>query len=157
MVVVPVLDREVETAAARSMFPGAQIVVAEAEIHDSCMAAILSLPYFMNLAFARSLSPEMFSLMKEMAGTTFTVQLAVTQSIVGESPELIESLINENSFSGEIVDQFIDESKYLRRLLKNRPQEVGDLIRRLRDFMGEDSGLQSARKLRNEAYNSLKS
>ena len=55
------------------------------------------------------------------------------------------------------MNRFINESKYLRRLLKNRPQEVGDLIRRLRDFMGEDSGLQSARKLRNEAYNSLKS
>ena len=156
MVVVPVLDREAETTTARSMFPGAQIVVAEAEMHDSCMASVLSLPYFMNLAFARSLSPEMFSLMKEMAGTTFTVQLAVTQSIVGESPELIESLINENSFSWEIVNRFIDESKRLRRLLKSRPQEVGDLCRRLRDSMEVDSGFQIARRLRNEVYNSLK-
>jgi len=156
LVVVPVLDREVETATTRSMFPGAQIVVAEADLHDSCMASVLSLPYFMNLAFARSLSPEMFSLMKEMAGTTFTVQLAVTQSIVGESPELIESLINENSFSWKILNQFIDESKHLRRLLKNSPQEIRDLIRRLRDSMDEDSGLQSARRLRNEVYSSLK-
>ena len=81
----------------------------------------------------------------------------MTQSIIGESPEFIESLINENSFSWEIVNQFIDESKHLRRLLKNKPQEMGDLCRRLRDSMDEDSGLQSARRLRNEVYSSLKS
>ena len=92
--VVPISDKDEETALAKSLFPDSKIVVVDAETHDRCMASVLALPYFMNLAFASALSPEKIALLRELAGTTFSVQLAVTQSIVGESPELIESLIN---------------------------------------------------------------
>jgi prephenate dehydrogenase len=119
------------------------------------MASVLALPYFMNLAFASLLSPEKLALLRELAGTTFSVQLAVTQSIVGESPELIESLINENVFSVDLIDQFIDESIFIRRLLK-KPREMENLCERLKESMMNDNEYLNARRKRNEFFELLR-
>jgi prephenate dehydrogenase len=156
MVVVPVSDRDTEVALVESLFGDMNILVADAETHDRVMASVLALPYFMNLAFASTLSAEDLSLMREMAGTTFTVQLAVAQSIVGESPELIESIINEDVFSMGFVNRFIDESRYLRRLLKKGPRAMGLLCEGLRELMTDDIGYGDARRIRNEFLISLR-
>ena len=152
VVVVPVSDREKEVTLAESLFGDVNIVVADAETHDRVMASVLALPYFMNLAFASTLSTEDLSLMREMAGTTFTVQLAVTQSIVGESPELIESLINDNFFSKDVINRFIDESRHIRRMLKNKPSHMTKTCERLEGWMMKDSGYVNARRSRYELF-----
>jgi prephenate dehydrogenase len=156
VVLVPVLDQNEEAGLARRLFPDTRIVVVDAETHDRCMASILALPYFMNIAFARTLSPEKLALMRELAGTTFTVQLAVTQSIVGESHELIESLINENAFSEELLGRFIDESRRLRGLLRNKPHDFKNFCETLRSSMINEHDWSSARELRNELFELIK-
>lgn len=156
VVVVPVSDREKEMILAESLFGDVNIVVADAETHDRVMASVLALPYFINLAFASTLSTEDMSLMREMAGTTFTVQLALTQSIVGESPELIESLINEDMFSPDLLNRFINESKHLRRLLKKGPRAMRSLCDRLRENMMDDVEYEEARRIRNEFLLSMR-
>lgn len=155
VVVVPVLDRDEEAHMARSLFPDTKNIVVDAETHDRCMVSILALPYFMNLAFACTLSLEKLSIMRELAGTTFTVQLAVTQSIVGESPELIESLIKENMFSEEMLIRFIDESKHIMRLLRDDPHGFRNLCENLSDSM--ESDVLFARGIRNELFEKVKS
>jgi len=152
IVVVPVSDQDKEVALTESLFKNMNIMVADAETHDRIMASILALPYFMNLAFACTLSTENLSLMREMAGPTFAVQFAVTQSIVGESPELIESLINENIFSKDMINKFIDESRYIRRMLKNKPSHITKTCERLKEWMIKDSEYVNARKIRNELF-----
>lgn len=154
--IVPVSNRDDEASLAGALFPNTRIVIIDPETHDRCMASILSLPYFMNLAFARALSSGEMTVLRQLAGTTFTVQLAVAQSIVGESPELTESLINENMFSKDLVNHFIEEARYIRRLLKNRPQEIERLCDELKDTMMKDPGYLNARKLRNTLSDSMK-
>ena len=156
IIIVSILDQVEETNLAGILFPDTKRVVVDAETHDQCMASILSLPYFMNLAFARALPPEKLSLMRELAGTTFTVQLAVTQSIVGESPELIESLINDNVFSGRLLNRFIDESRHLRRLLRNDPRGFRSLCESLSGSVMSESDSSSARELRNWLFEVMK-
>jgi prephenate dehydrogenase len=156
MVVVPVSDRDEEVALVESLFGDMNILVADVETHDRVMASVLALPYFMNLAFASTLSVKDLSLMREMAGTTFTVQLAVAQSIVGESPELIESIINEDVFSMGFVNRFIDECRHLRRLLKKGPRAMGRLCEGLRERMMDDVEYGDARRIRNEFLISLR-
>ena len=152
IVVVPVSDQDKEVALADSLFKDMNIMVADAETHDRIMASILALPYFMNLAFACTLSTEDLSLMREMAGTTFTVQFAVTQGVVGESPELIESLINDNIFSKDMINKFIDESRHIRRMLKNKPSRITEMCERLEEWMMKDSEYVNTRKTRNELF-----
>ena len=115
---IPVKNAEMEREAAKKLFPEAKLIQVSAESHDRMMAYVLSLPYFMNLAFAHSLSPSERDLMETLAGTTFRAQTIVKDCIVGESPELVESLINGNTYSWEVINQFIDEARHLRRLFK---------------------------------------
>lgn len=156
MVVVPVSDRDKEVALVESLFGDMKILVADVETHDRVMASVLALPYFMNLAFASTLSTGDLSLMREMAGTTFTVQLAVTQSIVGESPELMESLINEDLFAMNLVNRFIDESRHLRRLLKKGPSGMESFCEGLREHMMCDVEYEDARNVRTKFLQSMK-
>ncbi len=156
IVVVPVFDGDRETILAGSLFPGARILAVDEATHDRCMASILSLPYFMNLVFARVLPPGGIPLMRKMAGTTFTMQLALAESVVGEPPELIEALINENTFSKALMDRFIEESKHIRRLL-NKPGEIRALRDGLMDVMMKDPEFQNTRKLRNKFFEATRS
>jgi len=154
--VVTVNDSAKEMETARSLFPEAKLVPLDAEAHDRCMASILSLPYFMNLAFARILAGGDLPLMKELAGPTFEVQIAVTKSVVGESSELIRSLINDNMFSWPLIHEFMDEANHLTTLLKSGSDIVDPFIENLKGLMGGKLELESAREFRNQILESLK-
>jgi prephenate dehydrogenase len=95
--VVPVADAEGEQRLVGQLFPGADLITLDDECHDRCMAAILSIPYALNLAFARVLAGEDLALASRMAGSTFALQYTLAQSVVGESPALIRDLLRENA------------------------------------------------------------
>jgi len=154
--VVTVKDSSDEMEAARTLFPEAKLVPLDAETHDLCMATILSLPYFMNLAFARILAEGDLPLMRELAGPTFEVQTSVTQSIVGESPDLIRSLINDNAFSWPLIERFIEEAEWLSALFKSETREIDRSLGELKGLMARDSGYENAREFRNLVLDSLK-
>jgi len=150
IILIPILNVEKEIKLIKLLFPKANLIITEVEDHDSLMASILSLPYFMNLVFAKTLPHNQIKLLKQMAGPTFSVQLALSQSIVGESPQLIRSLINENIFAKEAMLQFIDESKYLFRLLKNNPKKFEKNCTKLYEIMSQDPDFFSARERRGD-------
>ena len=156
IVVVPIRDCEMETSLTRELFPRNEVVVIDAETHDSCMATILALPYFMNLVFAKTIPVGNMALLRRLAGTTFTVQLAVAQSIVGESPELIESLINENVFSGAYISKFIDESNNVRGLLDKEPDGIKEYCDALHAEMIKDPEEVKSMRIRNALFENLK-
>ena len=154
--VVTVKDSYDEMETARTLFPEAKLIPLDAETHDRCMATILSLPYFMNLAFARILAEGDLPLMRELAGPTFEVQISVTQSIVGESPDLIRSLINDNAFSWPLIERFIEEAERLSTLFKSETREIDGSLGELKSLMAKDSRYENAREFRNLVLDSLK-
>ena len=154
--VVTVNDSVKEMETARALFPESKLVPLDPETHDRCMASILSLPYFMNLAFARVMADGDLQLMKELAGPSFEVQIAVTQSIIGESPELIRSLINDDMFSWPLIRKFMDEANHLITLLKSGSDVVDPFLEKLKGSMGGKLELESAREFRNQILESIK-
>jgi chorismate mutase/prephenate dehydrogenase len=156
IVVVTVKDSVKEMETARAIFPESKLIPLDLEAHDRYMASILSLPYFMNLVFARVIADGNLPLMKELAGPSFEVQMAVTQSIIGESTELIRSLINDNVFSRHLIHKFINEANHLTTLLKSGSDVVDPFLENLKASMGGQLELASARKLRNQILDSLK-
>ena len=149
VVVVPVENKANEIEQAKALFSGAEILVADEDTHDQSMAFILSLPYFMNIVFAKCLPQENLALIRSLAGPTFKAQLALTQCIAGEDPVLIESLIDENVFAGDLINSFIDELKYLRRMLKSKPWMVPDYCKEIKDSLINDPEFEKARDVRN--------
>ena len=154
--VVTINDSVKEVELARSLFPESKLISLDPEAHDRCMASILSLPYFMNLVFARVIADGDIALMKELAGPTFDVQMAVTESIVGESAELARSLINDNVFSWPLIQKFMDEANRFTTLLKSGPDVVDPFLEHLKDSMGGKQALDSAREIRNKMLESSK-
>jgi len=154
--VVTVNDSVKEMETARALFPESKLVPLDPETHDRCMASILSLPYFMNLAFALVMANGDLQLLKELAGPSFEVQIAVTQSIIGESAELIRSLINDNVFSWPLIRKFMDEANHLTTLLKSGSDVVDPFLENLKGSMGGKLELESAREFRNQILESIK-
>jgi len=106
--VVPVADAEGERGLAARLFPGADIVTLDAQRHDRCMAAVLSLPYAVNLALARALGGEDLALISRMMGPTFALQYTLAQSVSRESPTLTKDLLSENGFLEPLLRAFTD-------------------------------------------------
>jgi prephenate dehydrogenase len=151
--VIPVKNPDAEMRTATSLFPMSKLIRVEAECHDRAMAIILSLPYFMNLVFAKIL-PEEMDLVKTLAGTTFSAQLALTQCVVGESPELVEALVNENKHTWNAVNSFIDEAHHLRRIAKN-PNLFKEYCLNLESKLRAVQGFENAREFRKKLLEGL--
>ncbi len=111
--VVPVADADGEQRLAQRLFPGADLVTLDAGRHDRCMAAVLSLPYALNLALARVLAGEDLELASRMAGSTFVLQYTLVQSVAGESPTLIRDLLSENAFLEPLLQTLTDSLEEL--------------------------------------------
>ena len=95
IIIIPVKDVKKELAATKLLFPKANFVTIDATEHDKKIAVILGLTHLINIAFASVLADdEKISLTEKMSGTTFKIQKIVTESILTESPELIETIIS---------------------------------------------------------------
>lgn len=156
VVVVPVVDGEAELKVARRWFGEGEIISSEAQVHDRVMSLVLSLPYMMNMAFAKVLQEDDLCLLKKMSGTTFTVQLALAESVVGEEPQLVESLLKENPFTQPCLDQFLSESKRLRDLLNGSSEEFSEYMGSLVDSLMRDPDYHDADERRYRAFTALK-
>ena len=148
VVLVPVIDRNYEEQLARNIFIGAKIKTLSLETHDKSMAVILSLPYFMNSAFVQCIKDDQILLLKEIAGPTFKTQLALSECILSEDPTLVQSLIEDNIYARDVLSQFIDELKYLRRMLKKSPTKLADYYDSSLEDLKLDPELSDARTLR---------
>jgi prephenate dehydrogenase len=143
-------------ALAKKLFPNSKLVLLDPETHDQCMASILSLPYFMNLAFSSVISEKNLPLLRKLAGPTFEVQLAVTQSVIGENSDLIYSLINDNVYSWSIIQEFLDASDHLKNLLISKKEDVAPFIEKIKVAVGGKPELDAARLQRNRVLESIK-
>jgi prephenate dehydrogenase len=156
IVVVPVTDGGVEYSITKRMFEEAEITVADSEEHDRAMAVAISLTYFMNLALAQVLRGADLISLKGLAGTTFTVQLAIVESVVAEDPSLVESLLKENSFTELYVDRFISEAETLRELIKGETKNFNELYNFLKASLGRDPDYLRAEERRYKVFKALR-
>jgi len=76
---------------------------------------------------------------------------------VGESPELIESLISENVFSRDCIGRFIDESNNVRGLLDKGSDGIKEFCDALHAEMIKDPEEVNSRRIRNVLFENLKS
>jgi len=116
IIIIPIKDAKKELDIIKLLFPKANFVTIDAIEHDKKIAVILGLTHLINIAFANILAKdEKTSLTEKMAGTTFKAQKIISESILTESPELIETII-----SNPEVRRFAEEFwKDIGRLLTN--------------------------------------
>jgi prephenate dehydrogenase len=144
---VPIKDAKNELTVARSLFPGANFVSIDAIEHDKKIALILGLTHLMNLVFANIISKdEKISLTEKMSGTTFMAQKILAESIMTESPELIETII-ANPEIRRIAEEFWkDVGRLLTSVQEGKTEEVVAYVKSCQERLAENTDLEKSYK-----------
>jgi prephenate dehydrogenase len=146
---VPIKDAKKELTMAKTLFPGANFVTIDAAEHDKKIAVILGLTHLMNLVFANIISKDEKSILTEkMSGTTFRVQKTLAESIMTESPELIETIIANPEIRRVAEDLWKDIGRLLTAVQESKTEEVINYIKECQERLEKHSDV-------NESYKKL--
>lgn len=116
--VVPIEDVTSEIDLAKRIFPDMRIVHVDFERHDYVMALTLSLTHFINMVFASVLAEENLRELKSLGGTTFRMQLMLTESVMIEDPGLSASIQISNPYTIRQLQKFLSKAGELMRYIK---------------------------------------
>ena len=130
MIIIPIKDVKKELDATKLLFPKANFVTIDASEHDKKIAVILGLTHLINIAFANILAKdEKISLTEKMSGSTFKIQKIVTESILTESPELIETIVSNPEMRKYGEEFWKDIGKLLTDSQEGKSEEIIDYIK----------------------------
>ena len=135
---VPIKDAKKELTVAKSLFEGANFVTIDAIEHDKKIAVILGLTHLMNLVFAKIISKdEKMMLTEKMSGTTFRVQKTLAESIMTESPELIETIIANPEIRKFAEEFWKDIGRLLTAVQESKTEEVISYIKECQERLAK--------------------
>ena len=147
IVSVPIKDAKKELAVARELFGDASFVTMDAAEHDRRIAVVLGLTHLANLVFANVISKdEKVSLTEKMSGSTFKTQKILAESIMTESPELIETIISNPELRRFAEDFWKDVGRLLTAAQEGKTEEITDYIKACRDRLSASSDLEDSYK-----------
>lgn len=121
---IPLRDRESEEKLAKKIFPGAEIIVVNGCLHDEIMALTLGLTHFMNIVFASVVSEENIELLKRLGGTTFMLQLVLSEGIMTEKPSLYASIQINNKHAIKYLEKFMSKAVKLKEIIERKDVEA---------------------------------
>ncbi len=146
---VPIKDAKNELSVAKSLFEGANFVTIDAVEHDKRIAVILGLTHMVNLVFAKIISKdEKMNLTDKMSGTTFRVQKILAESIMTESPELIETIIANPEIRRFAEELWKDVGRLLTSVQESKTEEVISYIKEVQEKLAKHTDT-------NESYKKL--
>jgi len=147
IVIIPIKDAKKELEITKLLFPSANFVTIDAAEHDKKIAVILGLTHLINIVFANILAKdEKISLTKKMSGTTFKAQKIITESILTESPELIETIISNPEVRKYGEEFWKDVGKLLTDSQEGKSQEIIDYIKSSKERISKNSDLDKSYK-----------
>jgi prephenate dehydrogenase len=120
MVLVPISKEESELQYVKSLFPKMEIIIASAKEHDKAMALTLSLTHFLNMTFASIVSNEDIKTLKKFGGTTFSLQMLLSEAVMTEDPKLYSSIQMRNEYTQLYLERYFSEVKILKELIFNK-------------------------------------
>jgi len=144
---VPIKDAKNELTVAKELFKGANFVTIDAAEHDKKIAVILGLTHLINLVFANIISKdEKINLTEKMSGTTFRVQKTLAESIMTESPELIETIISNPEIRRVAEEFWKDIGRMLTAVQESKTEEVVNYIKECQERLGKHTDVNESYK-----------
>ena len=147
IIIIPIKDAKKELEITKLLFPSANFVTIDATEHDKKIAVILGLTHLINIVFANILAKdEKISLTKKMSGTTFKAQKIITESILTESPELIETIISNPEVRRYGEEFWKDVGKLLTDSQEGKSQDIIDYIKSSKERISKNTDLDKSYK-----------
>jgi prephenate dehydrogenase len=82
-------------------------VLESGAVHDKMMALTLGLPHLLNIIFGKAISEEDIRVVKKCSGTTFALQLLLTESVLSQDPNLYYAIQSQNPAFQDVLNQLI--------------------------------------------------
>jgi prephenate dehydrogenase len=115
---IPVKNQTKEIAFVSSIFPRSEIeVISNPDLHDEYMAVVIGLTYYVNLVLGSLLSKLDLRTMKRVGGTSFGMQVMITESVLNDSAELVSMLLQENPFNEKYITNFLAEATSIKNVV----------------------------------------
>lgn len=150
ILLIPVRDEKIEVTIVEEIFENAKVrVLSNAKQHDKSIAVVLGLTYFTNLVFAKVMSSgnNNLSMLKQVSGTTFSLQSLITESILTEEADLVVALISENTYAKRYIKQFLKETAALAKLTTEKQNKgLKDELEKVKLNMQKGQDLQQSYK-----------
>lgn len=138
IVSVPVRDAKMELGITKKLFGGANFVTIDSSEHDKKMATVLGLPHLLNLCFASIVSKDGHSsLTEKMASPTFRIQRLLSEGIMSESADLIETIISNPEMRKHAEELWKDIGRLLTATQESKTEEVLAYVRRAQERVAE--------------------
>ncbi|HKX21605.1 MAG TPA: prephenate dehydrogenase/arogenate dehydrogenase family protein [Nitrososphaeraceae archaeon] len=149
ILIIPVRNKETEQKIVNSLFNETKtIVVKGPKYHDSFMAVILGIVYYVNLLLAVTLSKENITLLRKFSGTTFYLQALLFESILTDNSSLITSLLVDNKELLKYLKKFNQESAKLFTIINKNKFKLEKRISRIKkDYTNKANIAASYEKL----------
>ena len=144
---VPIKDAKKELAVAKSLFPGANFVTIDVIEHDKKIAVILGLTHLINLVFANVISKDdKISLTEKMSGTTFKAQKILAESILTESPDLIETIVSNPEIRRSAEEFWKDLGRILTYIQEAKSEQIIEYVTNCQKELSKNVNLEESYK-----------
>ena len=156
IVLVPIKDGKKELTVAKNLFPDGNFVTIDSTEHDKKIATILGLTHLINIAFANILAKDdKITLTEKMAGTTFKAQKILAESIMTESPELIESIISNPEIRKVAEEFWKDVGRLLASAQEGKSEEIIEYINTNKEKISQNVDLEKSYKKLTKMVNTI--
>jgi prephenate dehydrogenase len=143
---IPVRNYTKELQFVRQLFQNFKILPIENAIkHDHIMAVVLGLNHYMNIIFADVIASHKYKNLEIYSGNTFRIQCILSESILNDDIDLLNSLFKENPFIKKEIKNFHKKFlKYYQMVNDKDDEKLAKQLKNVKSSIEEYHDLNSS-------------
>lgn len=143
---IPVRNYSKELQFVRQLFQNFEILPIENAIkHDHIMAVVLGLNHYMNIIFADVIASHKYKNLEIYSGNTFRIQCILSESILNDDIDLLNSLFKENPFIKKEIKNFHKKFlKYYQMVNDKDDEKLAKQLKNVKSSIEEYHDLNSS-------------
>ena len=143
---IPVRNYNEELEFVRQLFPNFEILPIENAIkHDHIMAVVLGLNHYMNIIFADVIASHTYNDLEFYSGNTYRIQRILSESILNDDIDLLNSLFIENPFIKKEIKNFHNKFlKYSQMINDKNDKKLAQYLKNVKSSIEKYHDLNSS-------------
>lgn len=143
---IPIKDYKREMQFVKDLFQDFNILSLENAIqHDRIMAIVLGLTHYINMVFADIIGSQNYKNLEFYSGSTFKMQCIVSESILNDDPNLLNSLFMDNPFIKKEIKNFHKKLLDYYQIINDKDdKKLLQQLKKIKSFIEKHHNLNSS-------------